>query len=74
MRFVSLKTLSKDHDLSISQLRKFLKQGMPYYRPQKKILVDPEEFERWFSARFRAKSHTTRDRLDAIVSKILDKD
>lgn len=71
MRFVSLKTLSKKHDISVSQIRKFIKLGLSHYRVRGKILVDPDEFEKWFSNNFKVGSTESLKDIESIVSKIV---
>lgn len=47
MLLIDLKELAKKTSLSIPTLRKYLKKEMPYYRIERKILINPEEFCRW---------------------------
>ena len=70
MRFVSLK-MSTKHDISVSQLRKFIKLGLSHYRVRGKILVDPDEFEQWFSNEFKVEKEKPIKKIEGIVSKII---
>ena len=48
MEFIDLKTLQQQTSLSIYTLRRYMQQfGMPCYRVGRKILVNPDEFEKW---------------------------
>jgi len=71
VRFVSLKTLSKKHDISVSQLRRFIKLGLSHYRVKGKILVDPDEFEKWFSNEFKVVNEKPIKKIEDIVSNII---
>jgi len=73
MQLVNLRTLSKQSSISVSKLRKFVKKGLPHYRLGRKILVDPEEFETWFKARFGANANPESGDLGQIIDVILDK-
>lgn len=53
MRFQDLKTISKEKSISVFTFRKFVKMGLPHYRIGRKILINPDEFDCWFSERFR---------------------
>jgi len=53
MQLVDLKTLAKQTSLSVPTLRKYLRQGLPHLRLERKILVDPEEARQWLEARFK---------------------
>jgi hypothetical protein len=71
VRFVGLKTISKNHEFSLSQLRKFIKFGLPHYKVKGKILVDSEEFENWFSNNFKVEHIKSSKDIESIVSKIV---
>jgi excisionase family DNA binding protein len=47
MHLIDLKTLSGQLSLSVPTLRKLQRQGLPHYRPGRKVLVNPEEVTRW---------------------------
>jgi hypothetical protein len=71
-KYLSLRDLSKHSSLSVKTLRGFLydvENPLPHYRMQRKILINLEEFERWF-ARFRI-AHPTLN-LDDVVNDLLD--
>lgn len=53
MQLVDLKTLAQQTSLSVPTLRKYLRQGMPHLRLERKILVDPKEARQWLEARFK---------------------
>ncbi len=70
MKFKDLKSISQECSISIFTLRKFVKMGMPHYRVGRKILVNPEEFERWFE-KFKVISTLHYDNLDKLVESTL---
>ena len=70
MKLVDLKALSKQTSLSVSTIRKFIKLGMPHYRPDRKILVVPEEFAQWFN-QFKSATGSSDNELDHLVDETL---
>ena len=70
-KLLSLKRLSQKTGISVTTLRKYLRQGMPHYRPEKKIFVSYDEFWQWFEENFRQGigGDGGGDDLDAIISK-----
>ena len=72
MPLVNLRTLSKQYSISVSKLRDLVKTGLPHYRLGRKILVDPEEFEPSFKARFGVNANPESGGLGQVVNKILD--
>jgi len=66
MKLHNLKFLSQEYSISIFTLRKFIKMGLPHYRLGRKILINPEEFEKWFE-RFKIASSPRYDSLDMIL-------
>ena len=72
MELVDLKQLAKDSSLSIHTMRKFVRSGMPCFKVGRKYLVDPNEFEEWFTARFREGNGVSDRDLDRILDETID--
>jgi hypothetical protein len=75
MGFVGLKTLSNMHEISVPQLRKMLKKGLPHYRAdvdRGKILVDPDDFIFWFKTQYLIEKPANFKRLDQTVTRIIE--
>ena len=72
MKLVDLKALAERTSLSVFTFRKYVKIGMPHYRVDRKILVDPQEFEAWFQ-QFKSGSTKVRDNLGHLVDETLNK-
>jgi hypothetical protein len=72
MTLVDLKTLAVKTALSVFTLRKLIKKGMPHYRVERKILINPQEFEDWFQ-RFKAGSIQVPDNIGNLVDKSIEK-
>ncbi len=72
MKLYDLKTLSMEKNISITSLRRFLKKGMPHYRPDRKIYVNPTEFDEWFIATFQANHIETAKSIDTLINNTLD--
>ncbi len=70
-QLIDLKTLSKLNSISVSKLRQLIKQGMPHYKMDRKILIDPDEFFEWFELRFKVKSTQQSNQIDKIVEETL---
>jgi hypothetical protein len=68
MKLKTLKTVAHEQSLPIHTLRKFARQGMPHYRVGRKIFIDQEQFESWFTAQFRSNNDQNEDDLDQIVN------
>lgn len=71
MKFIDLKSLSKQTTLSISTLRKLIRDGLPHYRVARKILIDPDEFADWFQ-RFKCEGEAGSQDLDGLIEEVLD--
>lgn len=67
-RFVDLKTLSAKAGLSVFTLRKFAQKNMPHYKVGRKILVDPNEFDTWFTQHFKVVSPNSNDSFEQVIS------
>ena len=72
MNLVDLKTLSERTSLSVFTIRKFIKDGMPHYRVSRKILVDLQDFEKWFQE-FKCGSDVKHGDLDFLLDEALNK-
>jgi hypothetical protein len=75
MGLVGLKTLSNMHEISVPQLRKLLKKGLPHCRAdvdRGKILVDPKDFLIWFKSKYSVDKPTTRTKVDEAVKNIIE--
>jgi hypothetical protein len=75
MGLVGLKTLSNMHEISVPQLRKLLKKGLPHCRPdvnRGKILVDPDDFIFWFKTQYLIEKPSNFKRLDQTVIRIIE--
>lgn len=70
MQLIDLKTLSRQLSLSVPTLRKLQRQGMPHYRPGRKVLVNPEEIHRWLDERCKV-STASADWLDEVLNDVL---
>jgi len=72
MQLISIKELSKRQNISVSQLRKLIKSGLPHFRVKKKILIDEPEFVEWFQKQFRvadaAQNKDFEDKIDQILN------
>ncbi len=53
MEYMDLKELSVSKKYCVGTLRRFLKKGMPHFRVGRKILVNPDEYDKWFRDNFR---------------------
>lgn len=71
MRLQSIKQLSAEQSISVSQIRKFIKWGLPYYRVKKKILIDQNEFADWFQDKYRAEKKIRDEDLEGRIDNIL---
>jgi len=71
MKCQDLKTLSKEKSISVFTFRKYVKMGLPHYRVGRKILIDPEEFDNWFTKRFRVCNESGDTDLDRLVQDTL---
>jgi hypothetical protein len=66
----SIKQLSKEQNISVSQIRKMIKWGLPHYRIKKKILIDQNEFAKWFQAQYRVENETQDEDLEGRIDSI----
>ncbi len=73
MKLSDLKSLSIEKNISVTTLRRFLKRGMPHYRPDRKIYVNPHEFDEWFKNAFRADQQRTTTSTNSLINNVLDK-
>ena len=72
MQLIDLKTLANQTSLSVPTLRKYLRQGMPHLRLERKILVDPEEARQWLDSRFKVVAKDSFiDSVDALAATFL---
>jgi len=71
MQLIDLKLLSKRTCMSVSSLRKLIRDGMPHYRVARKILIDTDEFTDWFQ-RFKWQEDTAPQDLDGLLDEVLD--
>jgi hypothetical protein len=77
MEYMDLKELSVAKKFCVGTLRRFLKKGMPHFRVGRKILVNPDEYDKWFRDNFRqvitAPSHDSPDDIGDLVRGALKK-
>jgi hypothetical protein len=73
MKCQNLKTISKEKSISVFTFRKFVKMGLPHYRLGRKILIDPEEFDAWFTNHFKVCNKPCETELDRLVQDTLSK-
>ena len=73
MKYQDLKSLAKETSLSVYTMRKFIKMGLPHYRLDRKILVNPKEFDAWFKERFRVSKEPSDADIDRMVKDTLAK-
>ena len=72
MKYLTVKKLAAEKSLPVSSIRSFIKTGLPHYRPgPKKILVNPEEFDQWFTDNFRVEAEPYSDDIGQIVEEAL---
>jgi hypothetical protein len=73
MKYLSLKKLAEEKSIPVSTIRSFIKTGLPHYRPgSKKILVNSDEFDQWFSYNFRVEAGPRSDDIDGLIDEVLD--
>ena len=70
-RLVCLKKLSQMFGISVPQLRKLIKTGMPHRRIKRKIWVKPDEFEVWFDENFRVGNDRNSKRYGSVLDEII---
>ena len=71
MKYLTLKKLAKEKSIPISSIRKFIKTGLPHYRPgAKKVFINPDEFDQWFADSFRVEAEPGSDDIGQIVEDI----
>lgn len=68
MEFWTIKKVAEEKSVSVSTLRQFLKMGLPHFKPKRKIYIDPDEYDDWFS-KFR---NTTKSSSSTDFDKIID--
>ena len=72
MKYLTVKKLAEEKSIPVSSIRKFIKTGLPHYRPgAKKILVNPDEFDQWFTDNFRVEAEPGSDEIGQIVEEAL---
>ena len=57
MQLISIRQLSKEQNISVSQVRNLIRWGLPHYRVNKKILIDKGEFSEWFRNQYRIENN-----------------
>lgn len=70
-RLVSLKQLSEMYQISVPQLRKLIKSGLPHRRIARKIWVKPAEFEVWFDENYTVVNDKAAMKYDNMIDKII---
>ena len=71
MKYLPLKKLAEEKSIPVSTVRRFIKSGLPHYRPgSKKILVNPDEFDQWFTDNFRVEAEPYSGDIGQIVEDV----
>ena len=73
MKCQDLKTIAKETSISVFTFRKFVKMGLPHYRVGRKILIDPKEFDVWFTNNYKVRGTPCETDLDQLVQDTLSK-
>lgn len=73
MKCQDLKTIAKETSISVFTFRKFVKMGLPHYRVGRKILIDPQEFDVWFTKNFKVCDTPCETDLNRLVQDTLSK-
>ena len=72
MKYLTLKQLAEEKSMPVSALRSFIRSGLPHYRPgSRKIFINPDEFDLWFSDNFRVEAEPVTDDIGQIVEDVL---
>lgn len=71
MAIVDLKRLAELNSISVSTLRKFIKIGMPVYRPGRKYYADTSEIKKWLK-QHRVEISDNIQHIDIIIKNVMD--